>query len=332
MATRAQKTKVGIFLVVSVAILAGGFLLISGYKSGSQTAYYILFEESILGLNRGGLVEYNGVPVGKVSDIGVAENHNVRVDILVEDDEITVYKGVKAQLVMYSIATGTMAVSLSGGDAEAGKLEPGSQIPSKPSLFASTAGSVPEIVKQISEIAEKIDTGLEGIEEGQFTRMLEDADGAVKDFREVLDEATTSLKEIRERTSEGVEEARKLIKDIRTEVKEFTEKTQELIESASQTMTTLNEKIEPLDLAKTEQELQQTLRNMRDLADSAKKMTEQIDTVTKTAVYQVDNVEYTANQTMTALTEALDALRALAVVLKEDPSAIVYGPAKPQGR
>lgn len=332
MATPAQKTKVGLFLVVCFAILAGGFLIISGYKSGSQTPYYILFEESILGLNRGGLVEYNGVPVGKVSDIKVAENHEVRVDIQVEDDEITLYEGVQAQLVMYSLATGTMAVSLTGGDAEAGKLAPGSQIPSKPSLFASAAGSVPEILKQISEIGEKIDTGLEGIEEGQLTSMLEDAGGAIDDLREVLKETTASLKEIRERTSQSVEEARELIKDIRTEVREFTEKTQELIESASQAMTTVNEKMEPLELAKTEQELQETLRSVRDLAESAKEMTEQLETVTKTAVYQVDNVEFTVNQTMTALTEALDALRALAVTLKQDPSAIVYGPANPQGR
>ncbi|MFO7973353.1 MAG: MlaD family protein [Candidatus Hydrogenedentota bacterium] len=332
MATRAQKTKVGIFLVVCFAILAGGFLVISGYKSGSQTPYYILFDESILGLNRGGLVEYNGVPVGKVSDIGVAEDRNVRVDIQVEDEEITVYKGVKAQLVMYSIATGTMAVSLSGGDAAAGKLEPRSEIPSKPSLFASTAGSVPEILKQVSEIGAKIDTGLEGIKEGQLTKMLEDADGAITDFREVLEETTTSLKEIRSRTNEGVEDVRGLIKDIRTEVRKFTEKTQELIESTNRTMTTMNEKVEPLDLAKTEQELQDTLRSVRDLAESAKEMTEQLDTVTKTAVYQIDNVEHSVNQTMAALTETLDALRALAVVLKEDPSAIVYGPAKPEGR
>ncbi|HOD50227.1 MAG TPA: MlaD family protein [Candidatus Hydrogenedentes bacterium] len=331
MATRTQKMKVGIFLVACIAVLAGGSVVISGYKRGDHSAYYIHFNESILGLSRGGLVEYTGVPVGKVSDIRVSESRSVRVDIEVQDDDITLYQGVQAQLVIYSIATGVMAVSLSGGDPSLGKLPPGSEIPSKPSLLASTTGSIPEIMKKVSDIADEIDTGLKGIEEGQIKNMIDDADAAIKDIRDVFDETSETLKDVRAKAVEGVDDARKLMEEIRAEIKPFTENTTELVKSANETMNTINEKVKPLDLAKTEQEVQETLRSVRELADSVRAMTEQLDTVTKTAVYQVGNVEFTVNETMTALTEALDALRALAVVLKENPSAIVYGPVKPKG-
>lgn len=331
MATPAQKTKVGIFLVACVVVLVGGFLVISGYKSGDHTAYHVYFDESILGLNRGGLVEYNGVPVGKVADINVTADRNVRVDIEVEDAEITLHEGVQAQLVMYSIATGTMAVSLSGGDPAKGMLAPGSEIPSKPSLFASAAGSIPEIMKKVSEIADKVDTGLKGIEEGQIKEMLEDADAAIKDVREVLDETETTLKDVRVKAVEGVDDARKLMEDIREEIKPFAENTNKLVKAASDTMTTINEKVEPLDFAKTEQEVQETLKSVRDLAEAVRKTTEQLDTVTQSAVYQADNVEYAVRQAMDSLKVTLEAVRELAVTLRRDPSAVVYGPSAPKG-
>ncbi len=331
MATRAQKMKVGIFLVACLGVLAGGFLVISGYKSGDHTPYFVLFDESILGLSRGGLVEYNGVPVGKVVDIGVTPDRNVRVDIEVEDAEILLYKGVQAQLVMYSIATGTMAVSLSGGDSSAGQLEPGSEIPSKPSLFASAAGSIPEIMKTVSEIADKIDTGLQGIEEGQIKTMLENADVAIKDVQEVLEETTATLKDVRVKAVEGVDDARKLMEDIRAEIKPFTENTNELVKTANETVATINEKMAPLDFARTEHELQETLKSVRELADAARKTTEQLETVSKAAVYEADNVEFMVRQTTDSLKETLEALRALALTLRQDPSAVVYGPAQPKG-
>jgi len=311
--------------------MAAGFLLISGYRHGTQTQYHIFFDESILGLNHGGLVEYSGVPVGKVADINVTRDSNVRVDINVEDDEITLHEGVSAQLVMYSIATGTMAVSLSGGDFSAPKLPPGSEIPSRPSLFASAAGSVPELLNTITEIAEKVDSGLTGIEEGQLKRLFEEAEGAVIDVRTVFNDSTETLKDLRVTIADGVEDARKLIQEISAEVKPLAESTTELAQSASETMVLLNERLEPLDFSRTEQELQATLRSVRELAESVTKMTEQLDAVTQTAVYQVDNIEFTVRETMTALTETLDALHALAVTLRQDPSAIVYGPTRSKG-
>ncbi len=331
MATRAQKTKVGIFLVACFVIMGIGFLLISGYRHGAQTRYHIFFDESVLGLNVGGLVEYSGVPVGRVGDINVTRDRNVRVDIVVDDDEIAIHEGVEAQLVMYSIATGTMAVSLSGGDFQADTLPPGAEIPSRPSLFASAAGHLPELLNTITEIAEKIDLGLHGIEEGQLQRMLEETEGAVRDVRNVFSESAETLHDLRLSISNGVEDARKLIQEVSDEIKPFAETSTELAKSASETLALLNEKLAALDVSQTEQELQATLRSVRDLAEAVTQMTQQLDTVTKTTVYQVDNVEFTVRETMSALTETLDALRALAVTLRQDPSAIVYGPARPRG-
>ncbi|MGI6459987.1 MAG: MlaD family protein [Candidatus Hydrogenedentales bacterium] len=331
MATQAQKMKVGIFLVGCLAVLAGGFIAVSGYKSGEHTHYFIQFGESILGLNRGGLVVYNGVPVGKVSDITVSKARSVRVDIEVKDAEITLSPGVEAQLVMYSIATGTMTVSLSGGNPADGKLPAGSEIPCRPSLFASTAGNIPEIVKKISDIADKINTGLEGIEEGQIKGMLDGADSALQGARDVLSETTTTLKELRIKTVEGVDDTRKLIEEIRAEIRPFTENTNALVKSADSTLTTINEKITPLDFSKIEGELLNTLTSIRELADAARKTTGQLETVTKTVVYETGNVEFMVRQTTDSLQETLEALRALADTLRRDPSAVVYGPAHPKG-
>ena len=56
MATRKQKVKVGLFLVICSLLIAGGVLLISGFKHEVRIPYWVEFDESVLGLSAGSLV------------------------------------------------------------------------------------------------------------------------------------------------------------------------------------------------------------------------------------------------------------------------------------
>ena len=139
MATRAQKAKVGIFLLVCVGVIVFGGLFVSGLRTEERHEYYIVFEESVSGLSIGSPVQYMGVPVGTVKDIKVTDTNRVEVSILVSTEKVTLREGTNATLVTYNLAAGTMAVSLAiAKNAEPGEpLQPGSIIPTQESLFAS---------------------------------------------------------------------------------------------------------------------------------------------------------------------------------------------------
>ena len=59
-------------------------LVITGIYQDPGLNYWLEFNESILGLYEGGMVEYLGVPAGKVREIYVTDNQYARVNIVID--------------------------------------------------------------------------------------------------------------------------------------------------------------------------------------------------------------------------------------------------------
>ena len=79
MATKAQKTKVGIFLSVGFAVIILVFVIIIRKDSKPTYTYFIKFEESVGGLQTDSSVLYKGVQVGKVKNICVKDVNEIIV-------------------------------------------------------------------------------------------------------------------------------------------------------------------------------------------------------------------------------------------------------------
>ena len=106
MATRAQKVKVGVFVTVSTALLAGSLILVSGFTKENVVRYCCEFPHTVGGLAPGAAVRYSGVPVGKVKSVWVAPNQTVCVNMEVFKERITLYEGVRAGLDLAGIMGG----------------------------------------------------------------------------------------------------------------------------------------------------------------------------------------------------------------------------------
>ncbi len=57
MATKTQKTKVAVFLIVNLMVASVCLALVAGYRAGNELSYNIVFENSVLGLYVGGIVQ-----------------------------------------------------------------------------------------------------------------------------------------------------------------------------------------------------------------------------------------------------------------------------------
>ena len=72
METRANYVAVGAFVVILLVAAAGVMLWLIGSQFAVKVGYFhISFEGSVSGLTKDSTVRYNGVPVGKVSDIAI---------------------------------------------------------------------------------------------------------------------------------------------------------------------------------------------------------------------------------------------------------------------
>lgn len=317
MATRSQKTKVGVFLTVCSVLIVGGLVYISGINVEERTSYNVEFNEPVLGLTVGGSVDYLGVPVGTVSDIRVTEEGFAHVIIGVKDSKVTLKEGVSAQLVMTSLATGILGISLAGG--EGNRLPEWSEIPTRNSLVQSFTSGVDELMANVEDIVTALSTGLEGMEEGQLTDTVENADGLITDSREFIDTARETVEDLRDDVSMAIEDYRLLAQDMSKLSKELNE-----------LVATSHDKIEPVDLAAIAESADSALKTVDELATRLISTADLLDGVSGTLLHEMDNIEHSIRGGIVSFRDTLDAMKELASYLQQDPAALIRGRGEPE--
>lgn len=321
MATKKQKIRVGIFLFTCFSLITLSVALISGLYGSSGNEYWMEFDKSILGLGEGGLVEYLGVPVGKVSSIYVTSTNKAHVDILLDPAKVTLRKGVEAQLVLYSFAAGTMAISLSGGDVNAPIIPPGSEIHANPSAFATISSAMSGFIDSFQTILDKINVGMEGMEKGDISVI-------VNQVHDLLDQGRIFVDD----TNVLVREATDTITSLRDDAKSALEHFDELggdVEGMSgdigKLIKTTQGKIEQVNVVETQEHLNQLLENLSELTKKLDATAEEVNNLSANAMHKVDTLEYELRGLSKGMVETFDSATALANDLKKDPSSVFRG-------
>jgi phospholipid/cholesterol/gamma-HCH transport system substrate-binding protein len=310
-ATRAQKTKVGLFLIVCTAVLIGILLLVARLTTIEYDPYIVEFHESVLGLSQDSTVVYVGVPIGKVGSITVTDSGSALVTILVQKDNVTLYEGVTARLQIQSLALGTMIVGLQGGDPSAPRLEPGSRIPAEKSLFEDVSMQAGQLIERLDSILLKVDRSLEGMQPGDLAKTIDEAQGLLVDARTFLNTTRGEVESLSARVDTSMEQLDGLLADARGAARNF-----------GDAANAVKDAVEPLDLASFEQRLSQQLDSLSGEVESA---LQTFDSTAKTVAHGADNVEFTLRETLRQLNETLASMKELTDYLRQDPSSVIRG-------
>ncbi|MDE1959118.1 MAG: MCE family protein, partial [Xanthomonadaceae bacterium] len=147
METRAHHVLIGAFTLV-VVLAALLFVLWLGKSSVDHAySYYdVVFNESVTGLSKGGMVQYNGIKVGQVAELKLdpRDPRKVIARIQVEGDT-PVKQDTRARLGLLGL-TGIAFIQLSGGS------------PGSPPLRSRDDGHVPVIVADNSELSKLLNS------------------------------------------------------------------------------------------------------------------------------------------------------------------------------
>jgi phospholipid/cholesterol/gamma-HCH transport system substrate-binding protein len=162
-------------LLVVLGLLAGAAaVLVLGLREPASDTYHTYFDESVQGLERGAVVKYRGVRIGKVSSIGVAPDLElVDVELAISRDSSRAIDlsraDLRAQLVVFGI-TGVKLIDLDFASPTTPKpptlkfAPPARYIPSQPSLLerlersaVTTVDRLPELIDRGIATLDKID-------------------------------------------------------------------------------------------------------------------------------------------------------------------------------
>ena len=162
METRAHYVAVGVFVLVLVAVGFGGVLWIARTQLTTQYAVYdVYFRGPVSGLREGAVVEYNGVPSGRVKEIRIDPSNVEQIRVTVEVENNVVIKQDAAANLETNLLSGVSYVQIAGGTQDAPVLtaETGSRYPvirARRSRLASVTARLPQILGKVDEAVDHL--------------------------------------------------------------------------------------------------------------------------------------------------------------------------------
>lgn len=212
MITRAQKVRLGLFLVVSATLLVGTLVILAGLSLAEERdVYTVRYQMSLSGLEPGSSVKYNGVRVGRVDAIHIdrQDPSTVVVDLSL-DAGTPIKKDTKAVVNLAGI-TGLKFIELSGGTADSAFIEPGGEIPAGASTLDRLTVRAEDIAERVQTLVEQLNALTSAENRKKVEAVLDHVDGLVisatgtiEENRPAVRELSASLKDAGDRVNAAV--------------------------------------------------------------------------------------------------------------------------------
>lgn len=320
MASRSTNFKVGLFVIVGLAMAAGAiaWLGASQYMAGA-TYYVTFFNDSVQGLQKDSSVKYRGVDVGRVTDIRVAPDYRLIEVVMAIQFEGDLSRTMVAQLKSAGI-TGITFIELD-------RTEPG-EVDNSPSInFAAEYPIIPSKPSELTKILTVVDKVMGQLNDVNFKGMADKLDHTLASVEHLVGDKRL------DGTMTNLEAASASLKKITQTINAYLDAghVQELVAHADQAVqkgggamsaaqTALDNTRELVDMIRRE------IKEMR-LKELAQRMADMVEGVERKG----DDISLSARMTADNLRRASENLDRLLRRLEQDPSAILFS-SPPAGR
>jgi phospholipid/cholesterol/gamma-HCH transport system substrate-binding protein len=202
METKANYVAVGAFVLIGVLGLLVALLWLAGAQYREEFAYYrTYFTGSVTGLGKGTSVRYNGIEVGRVSELTFDPENPKRVIVTMQvQPSLPIHDDSLASIASEGL-TGGSFVEIDGGSKKAPILTPTEdvEIPvirSKPSTLQQLEDSAQELVAKLNRVADQLNVVLSTQNVQAFEQTLinlQDTTAALKSDMPDLDRTLNNI-------------------------------------------------------------------------------------------------------------------------------------------
>jgi phospholipid/cholesterol/gamma-HCH transport system substrate-binding protein len=209
MEIKSNNVLIGTFAVVVLACIFLFALWISRVQLDRQYAYYqIFFQGSVSGLSKSGAVQFNGLPVGRVVDLYLAENDPNKVVAIIQVDARTPVKEDSVAQLELSGITGVAVIELTGGSPSSKPLTPKNgetyaTIRGAPSTLQELAMAAPETLQNANQLLSQLNAVIKANQDsvGRTLQNIEKLSGALADSSDDMKKAIRNLSDASEHLS-----------------------------------------------------------------------------------------------------------------------------------
>ena len=321
MVTRAQKIRLGIFIIASLVILLMliGFFTVQRFLK-EEDIYYVAYEDvSVSGIEVGSPVKYLGIKVGAIRDISIDPNNVNRIVVKLALKPGTPIK-VDAQADITTIGiTGLKTIEIRGGSNDAKFLAKDSFIPAGSSLTEDITGKA-------EVIAEKVEKILNNLQEFTEPANLHKITSMVEKISKTADKANVAFVKIDTMLTENRSDVRTTVLTARQISNRFDSTSillQQMVTKVNNIVhgDTLNQILgSTRDIA---QKLQET--NLKGLIEQMSEVVKQTNQLLVNIDRDLDRSSQDFAQSMELLKSTLQNLNEASRMINNDPSVLIRG-------
>ena len=288
---------VGLFVTCSIIIIVGAIIWLGANKFFRENEYFVTyFDGSIEGLDKGSPVKYQGVPVGSVTDVGIAPDGKlIQVTIQIESN-VKIDKKMRIKLEFAGIAGGRFLQLHYPETADAARQHPKLHFEPPYSVIPSTTTGLAEIEFAAKDILNNMrEFDVRGVSDD--TKRFLSSTSTLIENQEIY-ETITSLKEATSALANVLQKA-----DSSTIVRNIDNVTEKLLRTSGELekfSQAMNRKLDSLNLTAT--------------LDS---MIVGYDSVIAVVNANVNSLGYQGRTTIMTLNETLEQIKATAKDLRK---------------
>lgn len=245
MSDAAHNFKLGLFVVVAaVAVVIAAIVLGLHVVSPETTDYHTYFDESVQGLDKGAMVKFRGVRIGKVTNITVALDHRlIDVQMAIDPGAIDLEylkPKLRAQLATYGI-TGVKLIDLDLATPDTPPpptlafIPPRNYIPSRPSVLDSLSRRLDTISARLVILVDRAIQGIDQIRE--FVATANDTAGDVRQLVRHVDQTADKL----DRLLVNADKVSGAAHDLAQDTAELVHNTTDLVRTTTESSTDIRE-------------------------------------------------------------------------------------------
>ena len=336
--TRAERVRLGFFLITGISLFFGAVLVLAGMKLWERRDLYVVsFEESVSGLEVSAQVRYQGLRVGRVESMRIDPRDAQAIEVtLALNEGARLHRGTEAMLVMSGI-TGLKIIDLVPGDARAELLPPGSRLPARASLIDKISDRAEAITEKVDRIASIVERWTGAANQQRVEELLETTNRLIVGLDiavlETKDPLIAALEEVG-RTGASVrgtsEEARLALKEVRGELGSTLVAARTTLEEArrilkavdgkalGETVASANSAMKSLDQHLSADETAQAFGELRVALGDLSKLVRELDLTVRAS--REDLV-----MSLQHVRQATQDLREFSRIIAQDPSVLLRG-------
>jgi phospholipid/cholesterol/gamma-HCH transport system substrate-binding protein len=200
METKANYVAVGAFVLACIIGLVVTILWLAGAQYSQEYSYYqTFFKGPVTGLGKGTITRYNGIEVGRVTDLVFDPNDPQSVIVTMQvQPNLSIHEDSVASIESQGL-TGASYVEISGGTKTSPLLvaKPGQKYPvirAKQSSLQQLEQSAPEVVAKLNVAASRLNDLLSDSNRRTVTHILESLDQTTSTIAKRSDDIDATLK------------------------------------------------------------------------------------------------------------------------------------------